>query len=102
MATGDIDLSSYMVYEELQGLPQVPAVVSTECVHIFSKSTDVGMEDERKVSTPFHLSSSLLLHSTLRGHTPRTLGGSFANLDIRMSLANWVAQTVTFVGWRTL
>ena len=102
MATGGIDLNSCMEYEELQGLPQVPTVVSTECTHTSSEPTSVRTEDERKVSMPFHLSGSLLVHCALRGHSPRTPEQSFANLDIRTSLVNWVAQIVTFTDWRTL
>ena len=98
MVTGGIDLSSYMGYEELRGLPQAPLLVSTECDHIFSESTNVGMEDEQKVSIPSRLSGPLLVYpTTLRGYTPRTHGQSFAILDIRLFLANWAAQTATFI-----
>ena len=59
-------------YEELE-FPQALAD-KTECAHIFSESTNAGMEDEGKVSMPFHLSSLRFSHSILRGHMQRTPG----------------------------
>jgi len=100
MVTGGIDLSSYMEYEELQGLPQVPTVVFTDYTHIFSKSMDAGIQEEQNASILFRLSGPPLTYA--RGHTRRTPGQSFANLDITMLLMNLAAQPVTFIEYRTL
>ena len=54
-----------MEYEEPQGLPRVPTVVSTDCTHIFPKSMDAGIEKEQKVSILFRLSGHPLTYATL-------------------------------------
>lgn len=101
MATSVLDRKSLLEYEELR-VPSVPLVDTTECVHIFTESTNVEIEEEQaKVSKAFYLLGPPLIYSVLRENTRTTPGRYFANSDTRMFSTNWVTQTVTFTDWRT-
>ena len=51
--TGTTDLHSYEEYEELQILENT-SIRATHCAHIFSESTNVGIEEgQPKVPTSF-------------------------------------------------
>ena len=45
MVSGALDAHSFKGYEELQKEPLGTKMSKTECAHIFSESTNVGIED---------------------------------------------------------
>jgi len=73
MVTGFIDDESSEKIKGLWKLGAAPAV-DTQCAHIFSESTNAGMEDERKVRMLLCLPCLPLVYSSLRRRMRRTPG----------------------------